>query len=91
MCVGFVSGVVSSDDPKELESGWQVLEKDGNVVKKFYKVHDMYEPIAEKCEAANIFVSKSYDASSHFESTIAETVALYERITGEKLDLNTKI
>jgi len=33
-------------------------------------------------------VTKSYDATSHFESASDEVLELYERITGEKLDLN---
>jgi len=33
-------------------------------------------------------VTKSYDATSHFELASDEVLELYERITGEKLDLN---
>jgi Rab GDP dissociation inhibitor len=32
-------------------------------------------------------VTKSYDATSHFESASDEVLEIYERITGEKLDL----
>jgi Rab GDP dissociation inhibitor len=35
-----------------------------------------------------LFVTKSYDATSHFESASDEVLELYQRITGEKLDLN---
>lgn len=89
-CIGFISGCVSSDDEKELESGWEILKMAG-IEEKFYKVVPMLEPDCEKCEPKGIFVSKSYDATSHFESTVADAIAMYERISGEKLDLDTTI
>jgi len=33
-------------------------------------------------------VTKSYDATSHFESATDEILEMYTRITGEKLDMN---
>jgi Rab GDP dissociation inhibitor len=33
-------------------------------------------------------VTKSYDATSHFESASDEVLEVYQRITGEQLDLN---
>jgi len=33
-------------------------------------------------------VTKSYDATSHFESATDDILELYQRLTGEKLDLN---
>lgn len=90
LCIGFISGTVTSDNPQELEPGWKILEK-ATILKKFYKVYEVYEPEVEKCEPKNIFISKSYDASSHFESTIEDAVQMYQRITGETLDLDTKI
>ena len=91
MCIGFVSGIVESDNPQELEPGWSILNKNNNIVKRFYKVYDMYEPEYDKCEPLNVYISKSYDATSHFQSSIKETVELYERIMGEKLNLDEKI
>ena len=35
-----------------------------------------------------MYVTKSYDATSHFESATDDILEIYERITGEKLDLN---
>ena len=35
-----------------------------------------------------MFVTKSYDATSHFESATDEILDIYTRITGEKLDMN---
>ena len=34
-----------------------------------------------------VFVTSSYDATSHFESATDEVISMYERITGSKLDL----
>jgi len=35
-----------------------------------------------------LFISKSYDPSSHFEVASNDILEIYERITGEKLDMN---
>lgn len=34
-----------------------------------------------------IYISKGYDATSHFESEIDDVLDMYERITGKPLDL----
>jgi len=36
----------------------------------------------------NLYVTSSYDATSHFETASEDVLELYERIVGEKLDLN---
>lgn len=33
-----------------------------------------------------IFISKSYDATSHFETTCDDVLSLFERITGQPFD-----
>jgi len=67
--LGFLSGTVTTDSEAELEPGWKWLQSAG-ILKKFYRVSTIYEPVTEKCEAKNIFISKSYDATSHFETTV---------------------
>ena len=47
----------------------------------------MYEPIDDG-KKSNLFVTKSYDSTSHFETATDEILEVYTRITGEKLDLN---
>ena len=32
-------------------------------------------------------ISKSFDATSHFESDCADLLSLYKRVTGEELDM----
>lgn len=76
--LGFISGVVTTDDINELQSGWKILEGAG-IIEKFYKVAPIYEPIREKCEPKGVFISKSYDATSHFETTVQDAIEMYER------------
>ena len=44
----------------------------------------LYEPIADGSKD-NIFISKSYDATSHFETTTDDVKDLYRRAAGEEL------
>lgn len=38
----------------------------------------------------NIFITKSYDATSHFETVVDDVKDVFERIMGEKLVLTAK-
>jgi Rab GDP dissociation inhibitor len=42
-------------------------------------------PCSDKC-----FISKGYDATSHFETTVEDVLEMYKRITGKDLDLTAK-
>jgi Rab GDP dissociation inhibitor len=44
----------------------------------------LYEPL-EDGKSDNIFISKSYDATSHFETTTDDIKAIYRRATGTEL------
>jgi Rab GDP dissociation inhibitor len=46
----------------------------------------LYEPVASGHEDS-CFISKSYDATSHFETAANDVLSLYERITGTQLDM----
>ena len=48
---------------------------------------DLLEPIGDG-KADNCYISKSYDAASHFETCANDVLDLYTRITGEELDMN---
>ena len=39
----------------------------------------------------NIFITKSYDAQIHFEDDMEDVFEIYEKITGQKLELDTDI
>ena len=53
----------------------------------FVSVSDTYEPIADGSNS-NLWITTSYDATSHFESASEEILDMYQKIVGEKLDLN---
>ncbi len=38
-----------------------------------------------------VFVSKSYDASSHFESVCADVKSIYKKVTGNELKVEGKV
>lgn len=47
------------------------------------------EPLSDGSKDS-IFISKTYDATSHFESMHCDLESLYKRITGKPLDLASK-
>lgn len=47
----------------------------------------LYEPTGTGKED-NIFISKSYDATSHFETTTDDVKDIYVRATGEELKVD---
>eukprot|EP01006_Ploeotia_vitrea_P001797 TRINITY_DN105661_c0_g1_i1.p1 TRINITY_DN105661_c0_g1~~TRINITY_DN105661_c0_g1_i1.p1 ORF type:complete len:447 (+),score=279.75 TRINITY_DN105661_c0_g1_i1:140-1480(+) len=85
--VAVVSARVESDDPKkELIPAIKVL---GKLKKTFFWTSDVYEPTGDGSKDG-IFITKSYDETSHFETATEEVIALYKAITGEDLDLTAK-
>jgi len=81
--LGFVSTTVETDNPEaELGAGLALLTP---IVEKFVSVKDVYEPVDDGKES-QIFISKSYDATSHFETTCADIKDIYKRIHGEDFD-----
>lgn len=82
--VAIVSTTVETDMPlKELDPGFALL---GKIMERFDAVSDLKEPLADG-KADNCYISKSYDAASHFEQTANDVLDLYTRITGEELDM----
>jgi len=81
--VAIVSTTVETANPEaELEPGLRLL---GPVAEKFVNVSDLYVP-KEGEEKDNIFVSASFDATTHFETTCEDIIKIYEKITGEPFD-----
>ncbi|KAL2872348.1 secretory pathway gdp dissociation inhibitor [Aspergillus lucknowensis] len=66
----------------ELEPGFERL---GDIEEKFFP-HPipLYEPV-EDGRKDNIYISKSYDATSHFETTTDDVRDIYRRAAGEEL------
>lgn len=53
-------------------------------------VANLYEPAKDGVEDG-LFISKSYDASSHFESVCQDVKSIYKRVTGEELKVEGKV
>lgn len=63
----------------------------GTIEEKFVKISDLYVSTSKK-PADNIFVTSSYDATSHFETATNDLLQIWENLWGQKLnfdDLNT--
>jgi len=73
----------SGEPIKELAPALALL---GPIQEQFVYVTDIMEPNDDGKES-KIFISKSYDATSHFETTIDDVADMYRRITGKELDL----
>lgn len=86
--VAIVSTLVETDKPeRECDAGIALL---GQVSEKFVEVADIYEPISDGT-ADQVFISKSYDATSHFETVCADVKSIYKRITGIELKVEGKV
>jgi len=82
--VAIVSTVVETADPeKELEPAYKLL---GPILDKFMSVSDMRVPV-DNGSADNVYVTASYDPTSHFEDASNEVLQMWKDIIGEDLDL----
>lgn len=55
--------------------------------RRFVWVQDYYEPIEDGVNSG-IFISKSYDATTHFETTCLDVLDIFRRGTGEDFDFS---
>jgi Rab GDP dissociation inhibitor len=86
--IAFVSAEVEMENPEaELEAGLALL---GPIDEKIIDMYDMYEPVND-CTLDNCYISKSYDPTTHFETTVQDVLAMYTRITGKNLDLTVDL
>jgi Rab GDP dissociation inhibitor len=51
---------------------------------------DLYEP-SEDGKSDNIFVTRSYDATSHFETVVQDLKDVYQRYSGNPLSVDKKV
>jgi len=83
-----VSAEAETDNPQsELKPGLDLL---GPVDDIFYDIYDRYEPVNEP-SLDNCFVSTSYDATTHFETTVTDVLNMYTMITGKTVDLSVDL
>jgi len=84
--LAFVSTTAETNNPQaELEGAFKFL---GPIDKKFIYVQDVFQPKADN-PADNIFVTKSYDATTHFETTCENIMEVYKQVTGKDFDFSS--
>jgi len=75
-----VSTTMETDDPKkDLDAGIKLIEP---TLHKFFSISPLFDPVNNSA-FEGIHISKSYDATSHFETVCDDVVRLYQEITGE--------
>jgi Rab GDP dissociation inhibitor len=85
--IAICSTTVETEDPvKELKPALDLI---GPVLEQFVHISDTYEPVADG-KQDHVFISTSYDATSHFETTVQDVLDMYKRITGKDLVLKPK-
>lgn len=83
--VGMVSTTVESENPEaEIKPGLDLLEP---IAQKFVTISDYLEPVDDGLES-QIFISESYDATTHFETTCLDVLNIFKRGTGETFDFS---
>lgn len=82
--IAMVSTTVETTEPeKELGPGIDLL---GPILERFCCVSDIFEPCNDP--KSKVFISKSYDATSHFETTCEDVLHLYAQAAGEPFDFS---
>lgn len=61
----------------------------GPVLENFIIVTDSFEPVDDG-KKSGVFITKSYDSTSHFGTSTQDVMQVYERITGSPPDLTPK-
>merc|ERR1712184_210117 len=83
--VAMVATTVETANPEaEIQPGLALL---GPVKQKFIEISDVFEA-NDDGTSNNLFISKSYDASSHFETTCLDVLDVFRRGTGEDFDFS---
>lgn len=83
--IGMVSTTVETDNPEnEIKPGLDLL---GVIAQKFVSVSDYFEPTDNGLES-QLFISQSYDATTHFETTCLDVLDIFKRGTGEEFDFS---
>eukprot|EP00123_Amoebidium_parasiticum_P008545 comp18877_c0_seq1/m.20957 comp18877_c0_seq1/g.20957 ORF comp18877_c0_seq1/g.20957 comp18877_c0_seq1/m.20957 type:complete len:448 (-) comp18877_c0_seq1:295-1638(-) len=86
--IAIVSTTVESSNPQaEIKPGLDLL---GPIQEQFFAVKDLLVPVDDGT-TNKIFITESYDATSHFETTCIDVMNVWKRITGEELDLSKEL
>ncbi|BGO98706.1 Rab GDP-dissociation inhibitor [Rhodotorula toruloides] len=85
--IAIVSTVVETGNPEaELEPGLKLL---GPIYDKFISIAPIYSP-ASSGSYDNVFVTRSYDATSHFETMCDDVKDVWRRAMGSELELKKR-
>jgi len=83
--IAMVSTTVETDNPEaEIKPGLDLL---GPVKQKFLTVSDHFEPTEDGVQS-QVFISSSYDATSHFETTCLDVLDMFKRGFGQEFDFS---
>lgn len=82
--VAMVSTTIETSDPEsEIQPALDLL---GDVLEQFTTISDLHVPVHDGTEN-NLYITESYDPTSHFESASNDVLSIYKRIYGEDYDL----
>ncbi|PHZ11205.1 rab GTPase activator [Rhizopus microsporus ATCC 52813] len=85
--LAIVSTIVETNNPaEEINEGLKLL---GPIQDKFVHVSPLEEPIEDGTKD-NVYISRSYDATSHFETVCDDVHDIWRRITGGPLVLKKR-
>jgi len=85
--VAIVSTIVETSNPEaEIEPGLRLL---GQIYDKFVEVTPLYTPTSDG-KAENIYITRSYDATSHFETVVDDVHDVWKRVIGSDLVLKKR-
>lgn len=83
--IAMVSTTVETKNPEiEIKPGLDLL---GPIKQKFISISDYLVPVDDGLNS-QIFISTSYDATTHFETTCLDVLDIFKRATGEEFDFN---
>lgn len=68
---------------RELAAGLQLLS---SATRIFFDVYDLMSPLKDG-KTDHVYLSESFDATTHFETAITDVMGMYKRITGADLVL----
>lgn len=85
--IAIVSTIVETDKPElEIAPGLNLL---GPIYDKFVSITPLYTPTSTG-ESDNIFITRSYDATSHFETVVEDVHSVWKRVVGKDLVLKKR-
>uniref|UniRef100_A0A7S3Z254 Rab GDP dissociation inhibitor n=1 Tax=Lotharella globosa TaxID=91324 RepID=A0A7S3Z254_9EUKA len=87
--IAMISAEVDAKDEAgakgELKSAYSLL---GKTKQEFFSVNPVFT--SQSKDESGLFITESYDATTHWETTCTEVLSLYKRMTGKEVDLSIK-